>query len=102
MTLSEVVVHNIKRYRKLKGITQEQLASKCNTSTSYIGLLETKKKNPQLATVERIAKALAVTPQLLFEKPIVENQDPTLDVKDKILGEIDSILRKHITENISL
>ena len=40
MSLEKTVIDNIKRIRKEKGITQEQLAEACNTATSYIGLME--------------------------------------------------------------
>ena len=69
MSLEKTVIDNIKRIRKEKGITQEQLAEACNTATSYIGLMEIYKNVPKLSTIERIAAALAVEPQILFQKP---------------------------------
>ena len=66
MTLEELVIYNIKRYRKIKRMSQEKLAEKCETSTSYIGLLEIGKNIPKLSTIERIAKALEIEPHMLF------------------------------------
>ncbi|MBQ4015777.1 MAG: helix-turn-helix transcriptional regulator, partial [Treponema sp.] len=57
MSLEKTVIDNIKRIRKEKGMTQEQLAEACDTATSYIGLMEIYKNVPKLSTIERIAKA---------------------------------------------
>ncbi|GBU29272.1 hypothetical protein R84B8_02836 [Treponema sp. R8-4-B8] len=40
MSLERLVIDNIKRIRKEKGISQEKLAEKCGINTSYIGLME--------------------------------------------------------------
>ena len=48
-------------YRKAKNLTQEQLAEKLGTSTSYIGSIESKTYKPiSLTTLFRIAKVLDV------------------------------------------
>lgn len=49
-------------YRKLKGLTQEQLAEKLEVSTAYIGAIEAPKlhKPISLTTLMRIARALDV------------------------------------------
>ncbi|MDR0551439.1 MAG: helix-turn-helix domain-containing protein [Spirochaetaceae bacterium] len=66
MSLERLVIENIKRIRKEKGITQEKLAEACETSTSYIGLMETYQNIPKLSTIERIAGALDVDPIVFF------------------------------------
>lgn len=68
MNLERTVIDNIKRIRKEKRMTQEQLAEACNTATSYIGLMEIYKNIPKLSTIEKIAVALDVEPQVLFQK----------------------------------
>ena len=65
--LERLVIDNIKRIRKEKGISQEKLAEACNTATSYIGLMEIYKNVPKLSTIERIAKALDVDPLVFFK-----------------------------------
>ena len=67
MYLERLVIDNIKRIRKEKGISQEKLAESCNTATSYIGLMEIYKNVPKLSTIERIAKALDVDPLVFFQ-----------------------------------
>ncbi|MDR0539382.1 MAG: helix-turn-helix domain-containing protein [Spirochaetaceae bacterium] len=66
MYLEHLVIENIKRIRKEKGITQERLAEACETSTSYIGLMETFQNIPKLSTIEKIAAALGIHPAALF------------------------------------
>ena len=66
MSLEHIVIENIKRIRKEKRITQERLAEYCETSVSYIGLMETYKNIPKLSTIERIAEALGVPVLDLF------------------------------------
>ncbi|MDU3410035.1 helix-turn-helix transcriptional regulator [Clostridium sp.] len=55
---------DIKNIRRLKGITQEELAFKTGLSQSYISELEAKDSiaNPTLQTIEIIANALGVCP----------------------------------------
>jgi transcriptional regulator with XRE-family HTH domain len=69
MSLEKVVIDNIKRIRKEKGMSQEKLAEACNTTTSYIGLMEIYKNVPKLSTIERIAVALNIDPIILFQPP---------------------------------
>ena len=100
MYLERLVIDNIKRIRKEKGISQEKLAEACNTATSYIGLMEIYKNVPKLSTIERIAKALDVDPLAFFQdkKKIPIQQELELQSKKKAIllsveKEIDNILR---------
>ena len=89
MYLERLVIDNIKRIRKEKGISQEKLAEACNTATSYIGLMEIYKNVPKLSTIERIANALEIDPLELF---IDENKGP-LEKKEEIQKKKNSILK---------
>jgi len=66
MELKNIFIQNLKKYRKTAGISQMELAEKCNTSTSYIGQIEIGNRFPSLAMIEKIARALEVKPYLLF------------------------------------
>lgn len=72
MNLEHLVINNIRRIRKEKGITQEKLAEYCGTSASYIGLMETYKNIPKLSTIERIADALNVPVQAMFAETVFD------------------------------
>lgn len=51
---------NIKRFRKLRGLTQEKLAKKANMSRSYLADVERDRYNPSVDTLRAIAGALNV------------------------------------------
>ena len=68
---------NIKRYRKKLNFTQEQLAERAKTSTTYIGTIEIGQKFPSPQMIERIADALNVDSLKLFQpgtNTLVENK----------------------------
>ena len=65
-----LVGQNIKKQRKLKGLTQLQLANKSYFSYEFIRKIESKsacRNTFSLDTVDKIAKALDVDVRLLFE-----------------------------------
>lgn len=102
MSLEKTVIDNIKRIRKEKGITQEQLAEACNTATSYIGLMEIYKNVPKLSTIERIATALGVEPQILFQKPELdkESENKIEKIKDAVMSALEKELVHSLREVI--
>lgn len=65
--IQKCLASNIKNYRKLLGLTQEQLAEKIGTSTNYIGTIETCKKFPSPKMIEKIASALKINSSQLFQ-----------------------------------
>jgi transcriptional regulator with XRE-family HTH domain len=66
MTLQQVFMSNMRKYRKLAGLTQEKLAEICDTDSCYVRQIETGRRFPSLAYIERIAGALEVAPHRLF------------------------------------
>ena len=65
----ELVSKNIKIQRKLKGLTQEQLAEKMNYSTQFICNIESKNHQTfSLGTLWRIALVLDIDISLLFKE----------------------------------
>ena len=63
--LRVLLAQNIKKYRKIRGFSQEMLAEKAGTSTTHIGMVEIGKKFPSIQMLEKIANALGVdTPEL--------------------------------------
>ena len=67
--LREYLVNNIKKYRKERKMTQNDLAELCDTSSNYIALIETYNRFPREEMIEKIAQALQVEPFELFIKP---------------------------------
>ena len=59
---------NVRRYRKLRDMRQEDLAEACECSNSHIGQIENARGIPSLEMIVKIANALSVTvDQLLRE-----------------------------------
>ena len=59
---------NIRKYRKLRGWTQRELARRCNYSENFIGDIENETfKTFSLNTLYHISKILNVHIKLLFE-----------------------------------
>ena len=65
-----VIGQNIKKKRKEKKVTQEQLAEKCNYSLSFIGNLESSKvfQTISVGSLYHIAKVLDINIIELFKE----------------------------------
>ncbi len=66
----EIIAKNIKYYRKIKKMTQAELAEKTEYSHEFIRRIEApnSKKNFSIDAVSNIADALDISIELLFEK----------------------------------
>lgn len=64
--LKQLLQGNVKRYREMNSMTQQQLAEDADLSTSYIGAIETGIKSPSLYTLERISLALGIEVRQIF------------------------------------
>jgi transcriptional regulator with XRE-family HTH domain len=51
---------NVRKYRRLLNISQEELAHKADLHRTYIGMIERAEKNITLVNIEKIANALEV------------------------------------------
>jgi transcriptional regulator with XRE-family HTH domain len=60
------VARNIKKYREMRDITQEELASKTDVTQEHISRIERGTKKPSFELAARIAKALDVTTDQLL------------------------------------
>jgi len=61
------VAKHLRSYRAHKGWTQLNLAEKCALPRSYIADLENARRNPSLRTLLRLANAMRVPVQALFD-----------------------------------
>lgn len=57
----------IKKLRKQKGLTQEELAVKVRVSSTYIGFIEQGHRNPSINTADKLARALGTKLSDLFD-----------------------------------
>jgi len=77
-----ILAENMKKYRKILGISQEKLAEKMSTAPNYIAMIEVGKKFPSAGMLERIAQALNVdTPELFTTNTVtfMTNSNKTLE-----------------------
>ena len=102
--IRDVLAENLKENRRLKGLTQEQLAEKANVSSHYVAMVETRKTFTKPEMLERFAKTLGIEPHQLFT---VENDsnEPDERLHKKIVTEmkhmaidIKQIIRETIQE----
>lgn len=56
----------IREYRLQRGLTQEELASRCELTKGYISQLENDVSSPSIATLIDVLNVLGVTPQQFF------------------------------------
>ena len=66
MDINRLFSKNLKKWRKIKGISQKILAEKCNSSHSYIRQIESGNGQPSFTFLSKIANALQIEPYLLF------------------------------------
>lgn len=57
---------NVRRLRAKKKLSQKALADKVGISVSYVSMLERGQRSPPLDMLEKVAKALGVTPVSLL------------------------------------
>lgn len=66
MDWAAIVGMNIRRLRKAKGLTQEQLAHESEVAMRYVAGVERGEENPSLKFLAKIADALDVEPSVLL------------------------------------
>lgn len=101
----ESIGKNIRKYRLMKKLRQEDLAEKADLSTNYIGAIERGEKIPSLETFVLIINALGVSADMILadvtEKGYIVKDSMLAQKLDKISNEdrvmiydvIDTILK---------
>lgn len=72
--MSNDLGRNLKEYRKIKDLTQQELAQLTNLSRSYIAGLERNAYNPSLSTLQAIAQVLSVSVDVLLGNDVDPNK----------------------------
>ncbi len=95
--ISKVLGERLRSYRNQKGWSQEKLAERAGLHPTYIGQLERGEKNATIDSICKVANALGVPLEQLFEKI---NQ---IDTDSNIASECyDIILSRPIDEQKQL
>ena len=79
----ESIGRNIRKYRLMKKLRQEDLAELANLTNNYIGAIERGEKIPSLETLIVIINALGVSADMILADVI----DTGYKVKDSLLAE---------------
>ncbi len=77
-TILRKFAKRIRELRKIKKMSQEQLAEKADLHPTFIGNLERAEKNPTLISLEKIARAFNVS---LFELLAFSDDKKIVDAK---------------------
>lgn len=67
MDISKAFGENVRKYRKARGLSQEQFALKYEVDRTYISGIERGKRNPTIEIVQKLARALGVSIADLFD-----------------------------------
>ena len=86
---------NIRKYRLLKKITQEELAEKVGLTDTYIGMLERGEKSPSFETFINILNALEISADVVLCDVLTSGYE----VKNSLLNErLEKISREDRTQ----
>jgi transcriptional regulator with XRE-family HTH domain len=89
--LSEIS-NNIKRYRKVAKMTQDDLAKATKLSISFVSKLETGNKEPSLETIFKISNALGIQPYHIIGRnsrllnEFLQSLDP--NIRDELSNDV--------------
>jgi transcriptional regulator with XRE-family HTH domain len=97
--IRDVLAKNMKAYRNALGLSQARLAERVDTSTHYIGMIETKNNFPSPEMLERIAAALGIDTLDLFS---TEKNLPQMikSCRKAALKDIKDLMGRFIDEKI--
>ncbi len=91
-------IKNLKKYRKLRGLSQEKFAELCDISTGTIGNIECGISKPSFDLLITMGKVLGIHPALLLSGETVEsNQEKSAEEHTMLFG-IYKKLKKHFEE----
>src|SRR3989338_4092941 len=97
-----IVGDNIRRIREKMGLTQEELALRCDLTQGYIKFLENGRRGYSRESLMKIANALGISISQLFEEKrkekgqiqTVKEASPVYRKRSSIYDEIVSLLNK--------
>ena len=90
--LSFAIGQNIRKYRKLRGLTLEKLADVLETETNYLGQCERGERRFSLDKLIRLIQFFGVTPNDII--PVPQEDDHLAEEKAACLQEIHALLWK--------
>ncbi len=79
----DTIGKNIRKFREIKKLRQEDLAEKTDLTTNYIGMIERGEKIPSLETFINLLNSLGVSADMVLSDVL----DNGYKVKDSLLNE---------------
>ncbi|WP_299950621.1 helix-turn-helix transcriptional regulator [Hyphomonas sp. BRH_c22] len=74
MNIREVFAQNLKKFRRAKGLSQEELAHLAGIDRTYVSLLERRIYSVTIDILARLAEALDIEPDELLASPPKRNK----------------------------
>lgn len=68
MRLRETVAKNLRRLRRAKGLSQEELADRADINRNYVGMLEREQHAATIDMLEKLATILETDPIEFFRR----------------------------------
>lgn len=88
MNLKQELGEKIKRIRKQRGLTQEQLAEMIDISSRNLCNIELGINFPKAETLEKILKTLNISTQQLFANNHIKTQDELIEGINQFINKI--------------
>ncbi len=78
------IAKNIKRIRKLKNLSQKQIAMEIGIAQAQYSIIESGKTVPTIPTLEKIAKVLEISIIEFFNDPNSKDEEINLSILEKV------------------
>jgi transcriptional regulator with XRE-family HTH domain len=75
MGLREIVARNLRRLRRSRGLSQEELADRAGINRNYVGMLEREENSATVDMLEKLADVLDIDPIEFFRRSSRETSD---------------------------
>lgn len=75
--MQTIISENLKRLRRVKELTQRELAKLAGVSQSAISKIEAGERIPKVSIIQKLAKALGQTPENLVKGAIKRTEEGT-------------------------
>ena len=69
MHVREILAYNLKKYRRSRGMSQEELAHRADIDRTYVSLLERRVYSATIDTLGKMAEALEIDSDVLLKRP---------------------------------
>jgi transcriptional regulator with XRE-family HTH domain len=102
MDLNQLLVFNMKKWRKNRGLSQKMLAERCKAAHTYIRQIESGSRTPSFAFIVKLVEALNIEAyQLFYDETAAQGKKPPqidhletikLDILEKVARGIDTVI----------